>query len=266
MDKVIMLGTGNGGTMNLYNTCFLMNHNNQNFLVDTGGSIEIVKRLKEKSIDIKDIHHIFISHQHTDHLLGLIWMFKKLGRAGINGELKERLNIYCNREVYDAIYGVGNYLLPKKLMTGICDFTNFIILEDNDKHIINDIEYTFFDVHAKKERQFGFSCTINNSKIVFLGDETMDECLKEKVKNADYVMHEAFCLDSEESIFGAYEKKHSTVKHACELMNRLSVKNLILFHTEDSHGKERKALYESEGNKYFDGKVIVPDDMEEINI
>ena len=66
-----MLGVGNGGTLQLYNTCFVIQNLNGNFLVDTGGSIEIIKRLNEVNIDYKTIKHIFISHSHTDHVLGL---------------------------------------------------------------------------------------------------------------------------------------------------------------------------------------------------
>lgn len=47
MSKIIMLGTGNRGTLYLYNTCFVIQNDNGNFLVDTGGSIEILKRLKQ---------------------------------------------------------------------------------------------------------------------------------------------------------------------------------------------------------------------------
>lgn len=78
MERIIMLGVGNGITLDLYNTCFVVQNNNGNFLVDTGGSIEIIKRLQKVNIDIKDIKNIFISHNHTDHILGLIWMFKKI--------------------------------------------------------------------------------------------------------------------------------------------------------------------------------------------
>ena len=53
MDKVIMLGTGNGGTMDLFNTCFVIQNKDENFLVDTGGSIEILKRLNQVGIDYK---------------------------------------------------------------------------------------------------------------------------------------------------------------------------------------------------------------------
>ena len=53
MDKIIMLGVGNGGTLDLYNTCFVIQNDNHNFLVDTGGSIEIIKKLNQVNIDYK---------------------------------------------------------------------------------------------------------------------------------------------------------------------------------------------------------------------
>ena len=79
-------------------------------------------------------------------------------------------------------------------------------------------------------------------------------------------MHEAFCLDSEENIFHAYEKCHSTVKSVSEVMNILDVKNLILYHTEDSHGNERKKLYTQEAKESFKGNIYVPDDMDIIEL
>ena len=79
-------------------------------------------------------------------------------------------------------------------------------------------------------------------------------------------MHEAFCLDSEENIFHAYEKNHSTVKSASKIMNELEVKNLILYHTEESHGDERKKLYMQEGKENFSGNIIVPDDFDIIEL
>lgn len=78
--------------------------------------------------------------------------------------------------------------------------------------------------------------------------------------------HEAFCLDREESIFHAYEKNHSTALSAAKTMNALHVKNLILYHTEESHGNNRKELYLSEAQSVFDGNVIVPDDLEVISL
>ncbi len=266
MENIIMLGTGNGGTLDLYNTCFVIQNGNGNFLVDTGGSIEIIKRLKQVNIDIKDIKHIFISHSHTDHILGLIWMFKKLGRASINGEIEIKINIYCNDVVYESIMEVSKHILPEKIVKEILNIVDFHILNNEEKIEINGVEYTFFDIQARGTKQFGFECNLNKKRLVFLGDETLNPNLYEKVRNSDYVMHEAFCLDSEENIFHAYEKNHSTAKSASKVMNDLEVKNLILYHTEESHGNERKSLYIKEGKENFIGNIYVPNDLEIIEL
>ena len=73
MEKIIMLGTGHGLVWNLYNTCFLLENNGENLLVDTGGGTEIINQLEKVGFGLKDIHNIFISHCHTDHILGLLW-------------------------------------------------------------------------------------------------------------------------------------------------------------------------------------------------
>jgi len=266
MGKIIMLGTGHGGTLEIYNTCFVLQNEQGNFLIDTGGSIEIIKRLKEVKINLTDIKHIFISHSHTDHILGLIWMLKKLSIIAIKGEIKDKIHIYCNDVVYEAIRGISKYTLPEKFYNAIMNVIEFHILSDGEHAEINGIDYTFFDILARGTKQFGFECLMNEKRLLFLGDETLNSNLYDRVRDADYAMHEAFCLDSEENIFHAYEKNHSTVKSACNVMNGLGVKNLILYHTEESHGKDRKALYTKEGTDNFKGNIYVPDQLETIEI
>lgn len=80
------------------------------------------------------------------------------------------------------------------------------------------------------------------------------------------MLHEAFCLYSQADIFDPYEKHHSTVKDACELAERLGVKNLLLYHTEDQNLSNRKELYSQEGMRYFHGSLWIPDDLERIDI
>lgn len=266
MQKIVMLGTGHGGVLNLYNTCFLIQNENDNFLIDTGGSIEIIKRLKKFNINIIDLKHIFISHNHTDHILGLIWILKKISVASINGKIKNKLNIYCNDVVYESILEICKYTLPEKLIKELLKIIEFHILKNDEKININGVNYTFFDVNAKDTKQFGFEGIINGKKLLFLGDITLSSNLYDRVREADYVMHEAFCLDLEESIFHAYQKNHSTVKSVSKVMNDLNVKNLILYHTEETHGKDRKMLYTKEAKENFKGNIYVPDELEIIEI
>ena len=153
MTKITMLGTGCGGVLNFYNTCFIIQNANDNLLVDTGGSIEIIKRIKEIGLDLKDIKNIFISHSHTDHILGIFWLFKKISVLAMHGEITNKINLYCNDVVYEAIKEVSKHILPKKLMDIIYEITNFIILNDGDKHTICDINFEFFDIVCCPKRR-----------------------------------------------------------------------------------------------------------------
>lgn len=109
MASIKMLGTGNGFTFDLFNTCFLLNNNNDFLLVDTGGSAEIVRRLKICNIELKDVHNVFISHCHTDHILGLMWMLKRMSKIFEKGNYVGKLNIYCNKEVAKAIPAIYSH-------------------------------------------------------------------------------------------------------------------------------------------------------------
>ena len=69
MDQLIMLGTGNATVTKCYNTCFVIK-NKECFLIDTGGGNGILSQLEKARIPLEEIHHIFITHEHTDHVLG----------------------------------------------------------------------------------------------------------------------------------------------------------------------------------------------------
>ena len=66
-------------------------------------------------------------------------------------------------------------------------------------------------------------------------------------------------------IYHPYQKHHSTVKDACMIGNEMHVDNLILYHSEDDHIENRKALYQEEG-KIFQGSLYIPDDLETLEL
>ena len=266
MNRIVMLGTGNGVAVDTYNTCFVIQNDNGNFLVDTGGGIEILKKLKQADIDYTSIRDIFISHSHTDHILGLFWFFKRIGYDKVLGIDIDKVNVFCSSVVYEAIQNIAEHVLPGKLWNVVSNMVNYVILNDGDKHDINGIEYTFLDLKSKRVNLFGFECEIDNKKFAFLGDEPLDESLYDRIKGYDYVMHEVFCLESDGDIFHISEIPHSTVRTVSEIMDKLNVKNLVLYHTEETHGNEKKELYTKEAKMYFSGNIIVPNDLDVIEL
>lgn len=267
MPSIKMLGTGHGFTFDIYNTCFLLKNNNEFLLVDTGGSVEIVRRLKLSKIELRDIHQIFISHCHTDHILGLMWILKRMSKLFLNGTYEGKLNIYCNVEVAKAITNIYSNLFPTNRVDSLNKYIFFNVLKDGDEFQTIGLNFTAIDMNAKKNSLLGFEVILdNNKRLCFLGDEECDVKVYDRIKGADYVMHEAFCLDSEEHIFKPYEKHHSTVKSVCSKMNELNINNLILYHTEETHIDNRKELYIDEGKNYFNNNILVPNEMEEIEL
>ena len=106
----------------------------------------------------------------------------------------------------------------------------------------------------------------NSKKLTCLGDEPYHENTYQYVKDSDWLLHEAFCLYSQAELFKPYEKHHSTVKEACETAQAMNVKNLLLYHTEDSNIKKRKFMYTTEGKKFFNGNLFIPNDLEVITL
>ena len=78
--KLTILGTGNAAVCEYYNTCFALSDDTRHFLIDGGGGNRILKVLKDTKIDIADIHDIFVTHEHVDHILGIVWLIRIIGQ------------------------------------------------------------------------------------------------------------------------------------------------------------------------------------------
>lgn len=113
--RLTMLGTGNALVTEVYNTCFVIENENQYLLVDGGGGSEILKRLKDAKISIADIHHIFVTHKHIDHILGIVWMTRIICQNMQKGAYEGDAYIYGHEEVISLRIraGILGYLYPR---------------------------------------------------------------------------------------------------------------------------------------------------------
>lgn len=261
--KLTILGTGNADVTECFNTCFVISEEEKHFLVDAGGGNKILKVLKDAGIPIADIHDIFITHEHIDHLLGVIWLIRIIGQKINKGEYQGNLRIYCHSGLVSIIRTIAELTIIGKVTRHIGERILLIPVESGEQKEIIGCPVTFFDIESTKARQFGFTMTLpGGTKLSCCGDEPYSECEYEYVKGSDWLMHEAFCLYCERDKFQPYEKHHSTVKEACELAQRMGISNLILYHTEEENLGVRKELYTREGEQYYHGNLYVPDDME----
>ncbi|MCI8516973.1 MAG: MBL fold metallo-hydrolase [Hungatella sp.] len=268
MEQLYVLGTGNATVTRCYNTCFAIRHpQGEFFLVDTGGGNGILRILEDMDMEFGRIHHIFITHEHTDHLLGIVWLIRVIATRMKNGQYDGDLNIYCHEDLPDTITTICRLTVQGKFFKMIGDRIHLIPVRDGETVKILDYPVTFFDIHSTKAKQYGFTTVLSDGqKFTCCGDEPFNPVCTDYVKDSCWLTHEAFCLYSQRDTFRPYEKHHSTVKDACELGERLGVSNLILWHTEDKNIAKRQDLYLAEGKPYFSGRLIVPEDMTVIDL
>ncbi len=270
MNKITMLGMGNATVTQCYNTCFVLDTSTTRLLVDAGGGNGVLGQLKKAGISIADIHHLYVTHAHTDHVLGVIWVIRMVAQCkGYEG----KLHVYSHDKVLKVVKTIIDMILAKKQLAKVAERVVFHELKDGDSFDVGDIKMTCFDIHSTKEKQFGFRAELPNEEspakpivLACLGDEPYNEQNRALVEHADWMMCEAFCLYADRDIFKPYEKCHSTALDAGKLAAELDVKNLILYHTEEKTLVTRRETYTREAAENFKGRIIVPDDLEVIDL
>lgn len=265
--KITMLGTGNAMVTRIYNTCYLLSDGDRHILVDAGGGNTILTQLSKAGTDWRDLHDIIVTHKHVDHIMGIIWMVRMIGQHMSEGTYEGEASFYGHDEVIGLIRQISALLLPKKVTKHFDERIHLVTVQDGEKRSIIGHEVEFFDIHSTKAKQFGYRIDLGDGRCAACcGDETYNETEEAYCRGADWLFHEAFCLYEDRDCFHPYEKHHSTALDAGRIAQSLSVRNLLIYHTEDKTINTRRRRYTAEASQTFDGRVVVPDDLETIEL
>ena len=267
MEQLYVFGTGNAAVTRCYNTCFAIRRDGEYFMTDAGGGNGILKILQDMDVNMANIHHIFVTHEHTDHILGIVWMVRFIATRIKNGNYEGDLHIYCHQNLTSTIETLCKLTLQQKLTDLFGKRIHLHSVNDGETRTILGTEVTFFDIHSTKAKQYGFTTILENGKrLTFCGDEPFNPACTPYVKGSHWMLHEAFCLYSDKECFKPYEKHHSTAQDACILAEEMGVETLVLWHTEDTGLELRKERYTAEGRPHFHGTILVPDDREILDL
>ena len=263
-----MLGTGNAMVSHCYNTCFaLALEGGEYFLTDTGGGNGIFNQVDDAGIPWEHIHHVFLTHEHTDHVLGLPWVIRRVGSLMAKGKYEGDLHLYGHDVVLHLVRTLVTLMLKKSDRALLDTRVHLHELRDGEPIEVLGLRLTPFDILSTKAKQFGYLLEFaDGMRFCCLGDEPYNPHCEAYAQGADWLLSEAFCLYGDRERFQPYEKHHSTVKEASELAQALGVKRLLLYHTEEKTLATRRERYTAEAAQFYRGKVYVPDDLDVLDL
>ena len=170
--NLTILGTGNAAVTKIYNTCFVLREGKDSFLVDGGGGNTILSRLDEAGVSLNDIHTIFVTHKHMDHLFGILWVMRMICQKMTKGAITHDVTLYAHDDLITLLRDLTKTLLPGKHARFLDEKLHLIEVKDGEKKEILGRETMFFDIHSTKAKQFGFTMQLENGeKLTCCGDE-----------------------------------------------------------------------------------------------
>lgn len=264
MVRLIALGTGTALTYHHHCTFFVLDDGENYFLVDGGGGNESILCFTALSLDCTKFHYGFLSHEHTDHLFGMIYVLRMITYLIEQGKYEGDFTLYCCDVTAEKFNAICQLLLRPSEKNLIGKRFHLVVVADQEEREILGYRFRFFDIHSTKAKQYGFQMWYDCGKLLtFLGDEPLRDGCEQYIERADWMLSEAFCLYAEREIYKPEQYHHATVRQAAENARRGNVKNLVLWHTEDETTFGiRKERYTEEAKLYFNGNVFVPEDGE----
>lgn len=145
-EQIIMLGTGNAMVTKCYNTCFVLKSNDECFLVDAGGGNGILSQIDKAKIEWNSIRNMFVTHCHTDHILGVIWVIRKISSLMLENKYDGNFNIYCHNECAKTLDTMCKLTLAKKFLKCMEKHIFINTVDNGDKILTKNFNFTAFDI------------------------------------------------------------------------------------------------------------------------
>ncbi|MFO7892873.1 MAG: ribonuclease Z [Longimicrobiales bacterium] len=296
MIRVIFLGTAaSRPTVGRNVSAVLMHRLGETFLFDCG---EGTQRQMMRYGTGFALHHIFFTHMHADHILGLPGLLRTMGLQ----DRTEPMHLYCARGeariVSDAVHlGVDRIPFPveiHELEPGqAVERDGYDILPFATRHGRHSLGYALvehdrlgrFDPERARELGIpegplwgrlheGVAVEIDGRtiepdevvgparparRVVYTGDTRPGPTTIEHARNADLLIHEA--TFAEEEADRARETDHSTAREAAEMARAAGARRLALTHISPRYGLDSSTL-EQEARAVFPGAIVARDGLE----
>ena len=223
-------------------------------------------------LNVTQLEYAFLSHIHSDHTLGLAdliitpWIMGRDKPLKIFGpeaakDMADHIIKAYQPDIDYRIYGTQpqNDKGYKAIFTPI---EEGVIYEDK-----NIMVTAFLNDHGDLAESYGFLIQTDDKTILISGDTGPSANLLRYGKEVDILVHEVYSqagFEKKEPDWKIYHKAHHTSpSELAKIAKKLNPKTLVLSHILFWGSSEGEVLEEI--MKDYDGKVILADDLIEIN-
>lgn len=216
-------------------------------LIDTCSGNELVRRVVALGRSIEDHHHAILTHQHGDHIGGVLPLAIAVQPLQLYGP-RETLRVA--RQLLELTYGEIAYRVLAQ--------TTFHPVEPEADYEIAGYRIRFFEVQHRVKT---YAVRVEHKGVIFAFSADTVPCdnVIRCAQDADLFLCDAICSsnDDPERVREARALAHPTADEAARMARQAGVKRLGLVHVA-RFGTPHKML--AEAQHIFDGPVNVPED------
>jgi len=272
--KVTLLGTGSPvPVMERFGPSILVEAGEQKFLFDAGRGA--LQRLTQCKVKYKDIHGVFFTHLHSDHVVGFpdLWLtgwltgqrvapllvWGPVGTKKMTGNLEEAFEFDIKARISDNT-GSSNGVAIKAE-----DIKEGVIFERNG------VKITAFDVdHGRVKPALGYRIDYAGRSVVLSGDTRRSENLIRYSKGVDLLIHEVVSpevlarLNFPAELSKTIIDYHTTPEQAAEIFSVVKPRMAVFSHIIQPAATEKDIL--PLVRKTYAGAVELGEDLMVIDV
>lgn len=264
---VTLLGTGDPTPrMDRFGPSTLIEAGDKTLLIDAGRGV--MQRLYALDVSTGDIDAIFLTHLHSDHIVGLAdllmtgWVINRRDEPlKVYGPVGARAMIDAMREAFQfdiEIRANEARRNPRGVEVEVVEF--------NDEFEWNEagVQVTGFLVdHQPVEPAYGFRLDYEGLSVAFSGDTSVSETLIEKARGVDLLIHEV--ADAPEQFKRKHPHlprlaHHTQAEDAGRVFAEIAPKLAVYSHIVLAGGLKAEALAPLT-RKTYDGPVLLGEDL-----